>query len=76
MDVKLIITDITPGMEKWLENDAVSFAILQNAQEQGYRAVMLLFELLFDGKKPEKEFFYTDLTMVTGYNLPQTVNKI
>ena len=75
-DIKLIITDITPGMEKWLQNDAISFAILQNALEQGYRAVMLLFELLFDGKNPEKEFFYTDLTIVTGYTLPQTGNQI
>ncbi|MGI6010301.1 MAG: substrate-binding domain-containing protein [Ruminococcus sp.] len=68
--VKLIITDITPGSEKWFKSGDISFAILQNAQEQGYRPVMLLFEYLFDGKKPEKEFYYTDLTIITRYNLP------
>ncbi len=73
--VKLIITDITPGAEKWFESGDISFAILQNAQEQGYRPVMMLFEYLFDGKKPEQEFYYTDLTIVTRYNLPLATEK-
>ncbi|MGI6008330.1 MAG: substrate-binding domain-containing protein [Ruminococcus sp.] len=73
--VKLIITDITPGSEKWFESGDISFAILQNAQEQGYRPVTMLFEYLFDGKKPDREFYYTDLTIVTRYNLPRTTEK-
>lgn len=71
--VKIVISDISPGVEKRLANDDISFAIVQNAHEQGHQAVMLLFELLFDNKYPEKKYYYTDLTILTSYNLPETL---
>lgn len=71
--VKMIITDISPGVEERLANDDISFAIVQNAHEQGHQAVMLLFEMLFDNKHPEKEYYYTDLTILTSYNLPESI---
>ena len=70
--VKIVITDISPGIGERLENNDISFAIVQNAHKQGREAVMLLFELLFDNKYPEKEYYYTDLTILTSYNLPET----
>ena len=36
---------------------------------QGYEPVMLLFEKLFDGKEPEKEFAYTEIVIKTRYNI-------
>ncbi len=72
--IKVLISDITPGSEKLIAENNISFAILQDPDEQGYLPVMMLFEYLFDGKKPEKDHYYADLTIVNRYNV-DALNK-
>ena len=33
------------------------------------KVIAILFQLLFDSKKPEKEFQYTDIVIRTRYNM-------
>ena len=54
---------------KWLKEGTINFLIGQDAAVQGHSPVTILFQLLFDSKKPEKEFQYTDIVIRTRYNM-------
>ncbi len=71
---KVIISDISPGSEELIRNNDIAYAIIQNADVQGYQPVMLLFELLFDGRKPAHDCYYTNLTIINRYNVHQFVS--
>ena len=57
--------------ENWsfVEEGKIRFLIGQDGYRQGYEPVMILFEKIFDGKEPEKEFAYTEIVIKTKYNL-------
>lgn len=65
----VIIYDRTPRNEKALREGTVDFLIDQDAYEQGYRAPLLLAELLKSGKLPEQEHRYTKISIQTKYNM-------
>lgn len=67
--VKVISNDLTASNVKYLEEGKIRFLIGQDGYRQGYEPVMLLFEKIFDGKEPEKEFAYTEIVIKTRYNL-------
>ncbi|EOS80796.1 hypothetical protein C817_01403 [Dorea sp. 5-2] len=67
--VKVISNDLTARNMKYLEEGKIRFLIGQDGYRQGYEPVMLLFEKLFDGKEPEKEFAYTEIVIKTRYNI-------
>ncbi|MEZ3485022.1 MAG: LacI family DNA-binding transcriptional regulator [Lachnospiraceae bacterium] len=67
--VKVISNDLTVRNVRYLEEGKIRFLIGQDGYRQGYEPVMLLFEKLFDGKEPEKEFAYTEIVIKTRYNL-------
>ena len=54
---------------KWLKEGTINFLIGQDAAVQGHSPVMILFQLLFDSKAPEKEYQYTDNVIRTKYNM-------
>lgn len=64
-----IIYDLTPSNRKLLEEDVVDFLIDQEAFAQGYRPPLILAEILSNGGKAKKEFYYTDIVIKTKYNL-------
>lgn len=66
--VKVISNDLTPVNMYELQNGSIQFLIGQNAYAQGYEPIMILFNKLFDGKEPEKEFAYTEIVVKTKYN--------
>lgn len=68
--VKVISNDLTAQNVKCLEEGKIRFLIGQNGYRQGYEPIMILFEKIFDGKEPEKEFAYTEIVIKTRYNLP------
>ena len=65
----VIIYDRTPYNERALNDGTVDFLIDQEAYEQGYRALGLLARLLKQGKEPESEYMYTEISIKTKYNL-------
>lgn len=65
----VIIYDRTPYNERALNEGTVDFLIDQEAYEQSYRALELLAGLLKQGKEPESEYMYTEISIKTKYNL-------
>lgn len=68
-DVRVIASDIVEGNVRWVRQGAIDFLIGQNAFVQGYDPVMILFRLIIDGKKPDRELQYTDLVIKNRYNV-------
>lgn len=67
--VKVISNDLIVQNVQYLEEGKISFLIGQDGYRQGYEPIMKLFEKLFDGKEPEREFAYTEILIKTRYNL-------
>lgn len=66
---KVIIYDRTAENETALLQDSADFLIDQDGYVQGYRPLKLLWDLLLNGRVPEAEYIYTDITILTKYNL-------
>lgn len=66
---RVVVNDLYPCVERALKDETIDFTILQDPQEQGYRPVKILFEYLFNGNPPEKEYFYTNSTIITSESL-------
>ena len=67
--VKVISNDLTARNVQYLREGKIRFLIGQDGYRQGYEPVMLLFEKIFDGTEPEKEYAYTEIVIKTRYNL-------
>lgn len=67
--IKVISNDITEANVEALKRGTIQFLLGQDAYAQGYKPVMVLFEKLFDGVEPEKEYQYTEIVIKTKYNL-------
>lgn len=65
----VILYDRTPRNEEQLRDRVADFLIDQEGYEQGYRAVLMLADLLQNHKSPEKEYCYTEISIKTRYNL-------
>lgn len=66
----VVIYDQTPKNEKALREDTVDFLIDQNGYVQGYRPPNILADMILKGRKPEEEYLYTDIKIMTKYVLP------
>ena len=66
---RVVINDLSPCIERALRNETIDFTILQDPHEQGYKPIKILFEHLFNKKLPEKEYFYTESTIITSESL-------
>lgn len=67
--VKVICFDITPNNVKNLLDGRIDFLIGQDSHTQGYRPIILLFDYLFAGTKPENKYFFTDISIKNKYNV-------
>lgn len=67
--VKVISNDLTEQNEENLRRGTIQFLLGQNAYIQGYEPIMTLFNKLFDGKEPDREFAYTEIVIKNRYNL-------
>lgn len=67
--VRVICYDLIPNNIKNLLDGRIDFLIGQDAHAQGYQPIMLLFNYLFAGIKPETEYFYTDIVIKNKYNI-------
>lgn len=66
----VVIYDQTPKNEKALREDSVDFLIDQNGYVQGYQPPGILADLILKGKQPKKEYWYTEIKILTKYVLP------
>jgi LacI family transcriptional regulator len=57
--IHIICNDLLPEVERGLREHIIDFTIVQNPQQQGYRSLRILYDLIFTGKRPELEFYYT-----------------
>jgi LacI family transcriptional regulator len=58
--IRIICNDLLPKVEQGLRDNIIDFTIVQNPQQQGYRSLRILYDLIFSGKRPEHEYNYTE----------------
>jgi LacI family transcriptional regulator len=58
--VRIICNDLAPETAEGLRENIIDFTIVQNPQQQGYRSLRILYDLIFTGKQPEQEYYYTE----------------
>lgn len=63
-----VVNDLLPATRAALIDGTFDFTILQSPFDQGYKPLRLIFDCLIRGKSPEKEYFYTDNTIITEEN--------
>lgn len=68
-EIKVISNDLTAKKVQKLKQGTIQFLIGQDAHVQGYLPVMILFARLFDGREPEQEYNYTEITIKNRYNI-------
>ncbi|MGI6008333.1 MAG: LacI family DNA-binding transcriptional regulator [Ruminococcus sp.] len=66
----VIVYDITPENVKALKEGTFDFLLDQEGYMQGYRAVRKLYEYLARGRELRPEMMFTDIKIITKYNLP------
>lgn len=67
--VRMICYDLVPENIRNLQDGRIDFLIGQDAHTQGNLPVHMLFNYLFSGELPEKEYFFTDIVIKTKYNI-------
>lgn len=65
----MVASDLMGKNYERLREGVINLLIGQEAQEQGYEPVMILYRLLFNGEKPAREYLYTDIVIKTKYNI-------
>lgn len=68
-NIKVVMYDLIPPTLEGIQKGNIDFLIDQNAYMQGYQPANLLFEYLFNGKKPEHEMQFTDIIIKNRYTL-------
>lgn len=64
--IKIITNDMLEMQMSMLREGIISATISQDPHQQGYLAVDLLFQYLAYGRTPEKDRYYTDLSIYIG----------
>ena len=64
-EIKVICHDLVPDTITLLQNGTVDFAIGQNATNQGYQLVKLLFDYIIKRQKPECYYMKIPITIAT-----------
>lgn len=58
--IRVICNDLLPEIEQGLKENIIDFTIVQNPQQQGYRSLRILYDLIFTGKRPDMDHYYTE----------------
>lgn len=65
----VIVYDLTPDNQAALINGNADFLIDQEGYVQGYRAPLMVADLILKNIEPEQEYLYTDIKILTKYNI-------
>lgn len=68
-EIVMVASDLTGNNYELLEAGLINLIVGQEAMVQGYEPVMILYRLLFNGERPEKEYQFTDIVIKTKYNI-------
>lgn len=68
-EISVVGYDMSDKTEKHLKTGRIDSVILQDPESQGGLPVKIAFDMLFDGKQPEKQYFETGLSIVTKHTL-------
>ncbi|RXZ79703.1 LacI family transcriptional regulator [Paenibacillaceae bacterium] len=61
--VRVVCNDLLPEIQQGLQERIIDFTIVQNPKQQGYRALRILYDLIFTGKHPEAKHYYTEMNI-------------
>ncbi len=67
--IRFICNDLLPEVKQGLRDGVIDFTIVQNPQQQGYRSLRILYDLIFTGKQPEMEHDYTETQIYIAESL-------
>ncbi|MCL2864079.1 MAG: LacI family DNA-binding transcriptional regulator [Lachnospiraceae bacterium] len=65
----IIVYDLTRKNRRALLEERVDFVIDQDGFIQGFQSLQIVAEYLLEGKKPAREYNYTDIMIKTKYNV-------
>jgi LacI family transcriptional regulator len=68
-EVKIISFDVYPEIVQLVKEGVINFTIAQDLFAQGYKPIKVLFEYLFNEKKPETEFIKTSIDIKFNGNI-------
>jgi LacI family transcriptional regulator len=67
--IHVICNDMIPRTRKFLREGSVDFTICQDLFAQGYKPISILYNYIFDNKRPKSEIAGTDIKIITSENL-------
>ncbi|WP_337103045.1 LacI family DNA-binding transcriptional regulator [Paenibacillus sp. YIM B09110] len=67
--IRIVCNDLLPEIEQGLKDNIIDFTIVQNPEQQGYRSLRVLYDLMFSGKQPDAELIYT----ATSIYIPESL---
>ena len=70
--VRLIAHDVAGCRPEDITSRTIDYVIDDDGYGQGYQALHLLSLWIFDQKKPLDEYYYSDIRIINGYNMPGT----
>lgn len=68
--VRLIAHDVAGCRPEDILQRTIDYVIDDDGYGQGYQALHLLSLWIFNQRKPQENFYYSDIRIINGYNLP------
>ncbi len=68
--IRIVSNDLMPDVEQGIRESLIDFTIMQNPYQQGYRPLRILYDLIFLGKQPEQEYYFTETNISILESLP------
>lgn len=65
--IKLVCNDLDKMKRRFIKQGIIDAIVLQDPETQGSLPIRILFNLLFDDIKPEKELYYTKMDILTKH---------
>lgn len=66
----VIVHDVAACRREDIVDRTIDYVIDDDGYGQGYQAVHLLFLWYYHQKEPQEEYYYSDIRIINGYNLP------
>lgn len=61
----VICNDLTPTAKRYLREGTVDFVVGQAFDQESFRAVIAMYQILMRSERPKREVYYTDLSLLT-----------
>ena len=68
--IRLIAHDVAGCRPEDILSRTINYVIDDDGYGQGYQALHLLSLWIFNQKKPQESYYYSDIRIINGYNLP------